>query len=493
MSSERLLYSAVRAARGTLQADGIALAYQQEFEQHLPSCVGCIPPNGTHKPGQNYVSYEDILWCDTVDERDLAVEIAYMSADKSPRVTREIVEITSQSGKDLASSIMESAYAQSKPGQSVLILLNNHGGQGKALKIYRTQILPVLTAAHVKVTYMETRHSKHAVEVGREMDISKFDIVACCSGDGVPHEVINGMYERADRAEAFTKIAVTQLPCGLGNAMSLSTHGTNDAGLAALRMLKLVRCKMDLMAVTQAGGTQLSFLSQAYGIIADCDIGTEHLRWMGPLRFDLGVAQRVFAKAAYPCDLYVLYGTKHKDEIREHIARHRATSTGGTTRAVSEEDLTPRFPDVAAAPPPDWERLPDTDNLNILYVGNMPYVLADTQFFPAALPDDGHMDLVVATTKTLFFQMAKVLLSVGGGGHVDLSHIHHAKIVAYRLVPRMADARNHYISVDGESFPFEPLQTEVMPGVLTVLLRNGAYVDTSMSAQSPSRFDEVRQ
>ena len=59
-------------------------------------------------------------------------------------------------------------------------------------------------------------------------------------------------------------------------------------------MLKAHKTKLDLMAITQGSEkiTKLSFLSQCYGIIADSDIGTEHLRWLGPIRFELGVIQK---------------------------------------------------------------------------------------------------------------------------------------------------------------------------------------------------------
>ncbi|KAK9345034.1 hypothetical protein V1522DRAFT_408474 [Lipomyces starkeyi] len=40
-----------------------------------------------------------------------------------------------------------------------------------------------------------------------------YDPIVCCSGDGIPHEVFNGLSKRTNAAAAF-KMPVCQLPCG---------------------------------------------------------------------------------------------------------------------------------------------------------------------------------------------------------------------------------------------------------------------------------------
>ncbi|MFK5282232.1 diacylglycerol kinase family protein, partial [Lacticaseibacillus paracasei] len=90
-------------------------------------------------------------------------------------------------------------------------------------------------------------------------------------GDGITHEFINGLYKRPDNVEALNKLAVTQIPCGSGNAFSLSTFGTANPALATLEVLKLTEIEMDAMLLQQGHTTSLSFLSQAYGAVADSD------------------------------------------------------------------------------------------------------------------------------------------------------------------------------------------------------------------------------
>ena len=47
--------------------------------------------------------------------------------------------------------------------------------------------------------------------------------------------------------------------------------------------------KVDAFSLTQSGKRTISFMSQALGLMADLDIGTERLRWMGDARFMVGL------------------------------------------------------------------------------------------------------------------------------------------------------------------------------------------------------------
>ena len=47
--------------------------------------------------------------------------------------------------------------------------------------------------------------------------------------------------------------------------------------------------KVDLFSVTQGEKRSVSFMSQAVGLMADLDIGTDNLRWMGETRFMYGL------------------------------------------------------------------------------------------------------------------------------------------------------------------------------------------------------------
>lgn len=512
MSTERLIYSPSSEIKGTIDDIGIKIS-NQTIEALHPNedstgffslaCLGGSSSDDEDWTKKSHIPFENIIWCqsvlvDDVDVDSLAakhsnstVELSYVyPTGKTIKPVKLIVELElpllGSFGEFSTASdfILSKAYPNKLLQPSILVVINPHGGQGLAKTIYQEEIEPILKAAHVKIAYSETKYSGHATDLAKSLDVNKYDIIACCSGDGIPHEIINGFFQRSDRGlDAFNKLAITQLPCGSGNALSLSTHGSNEGAMAAFKMLKLTRSKLDLMAITQDINneevTKLSFLSQCYGMIADSDIGTEHLRWMGPIRFELGVFEKIMRRVKYPCDLYIKYETNTKQEISQHF-EHHTSQPNVQPKPLSPQDFELKGPHINEAPPSDWVKIEDkiASKINVFYVGKMPYISTDTQFFPAALPNDGSMDLVITDTNSSILETINLLLIVGKGSHVHEDYVHHAKIKSYRLVPKLNHPEKHFISVDGESFPFQPFQVEVLPGILSILLQDGSFVDT---------------
>ncbi len=203
------------------------------------------------------------------------------------------------------------------------MLVNPGAGPGGALKKWEQQVRPIMDAARMQLTVVTTAYSGEAVDLCEALDIDQYDIVIPCSGDGLPHEVFNGLGKRPDARRALNRIAVAHIPCGSGNAMSCNLYGTHRASLAALAIVKGVVAPLDLVSITQGDRRILSFLSQAVGIVAEADLATEHLRWMGGARFHWGFFARLLTRKVYPCDLAVKVAIEHKDGIRRHYSRHQ--------------------------------------------------------------------------------------------------------------------------------------------------------------------------
>ena len=199
------------------------------------------------------------------------------------------------------------------------MLVNPFGGKQKASQSYYRDVEPIFAAARCELDVERTEYQGHAVEVAEGLDIEAFDVVASCSGDGLPHEVFNGLGKKPNARRALEKIAVVQLPCGSGNAMSWNLNGTDSTSMAALCIVKGIRTPLDLASVTQDDTRILSFLSQAVGIVAEVDLGTDNLRWMGTFRFSYGFFVRIFFKTTYPCDFVVKVEIPSKAAIKEHF------------------------------------------------------------------------------------------------------------------------------------------------------------------------------
>ena len=523
-------------------------------------------------PTNSVISYNRILNAELVENEDKIKRYAIVKNrssnqhliritfanptrhDVKPKCLTLMIE-DDRNKETVVEAILSRSYRHSKRNRSVLVIINPFGGKKNAKKIFKKKARPLLLASNFNVDIVYTKYACHAVDIAKNMDISKYDTIACASGDGIPHEVINGLYRRPDRVEVFNKVAITEIPCGSGNAMSVSCHWTNNPSYATLFLIKSVEKRIDVMCCSEpstlSSYPRLSFLSQTYGIIAESDINTEFIRWMGPARFELGVAFNILQRKKYPCDIYVKYHAKSKNDLKSHYLKYKreqvnddqdrlekveliepeiryiddddSSDTSISDQSgdlnltneitmqegmssmndddnddVTEEDFEIKYK-FEDGVPSDWEKIDShiTNNLGIFYSGKMPYVAADTKFFPAALPADGCMDMVITDSRTPFTRMIPILLALDKGSHVLQPEVLHSKILAYKLIPKVEDGDNGregtpdsddshedvptpdgLYSIDGEKFPLEPLQVEVMPRLCKTLLRDGRYVDT---------------
>lgn len=218
------------------------------------------------------------------------------------------------------SALLARAYGLSKLRKKAFVLINPTAGPGDAERRWKTEVKPLFEAARMEFTVVTLRRGGEASDVVEHIDISKCDTIVACSGDGTPHEIFNGLAKRKDAGTALSQIAVSHIPCGSGNAMSLNLYGSNSASISALAIIKGIVTPLDLVSITQGNRRIISFLSQALGIIAESDLCTEHLRWMGSKRFDVGVLMRIFSQKCYPCDLAIKVEVD-KEDVKEYYKR----------------------------------------------------------------------------------------------------------------------------------------------------------------------------
>lgn len=279
-------------------------------------------------------------------------------------------------------SLLHRSYGNSARRKRAWVVVNPHAGPGGADKIWRKQVKPIFDAARMPMTVVRTSYSGEAVKLAKDLNVDNFDIAVPCSGDGLPHEVFNGLGQRPDARRALSKIAVCHIPCGSGNAMSCNLYGTHRPTLAALAIVKGLPTPLDLISVTQGNKRTLSFLSQALGMIADLDITTEHLRWMGPHRFTYGFLVLAMQKKVYPCDIAIKAEIEHKDGVKEHYHK-QITQKGPLSGSVQsqvpqlsddgegDQGLPPlKYGTATDKLPEGWELVPH-EKLGSFYCGNV--------------------------------------------------------------------------------------------------------------------------
>ncbi|XP_069038760.1 sphingosine kinase 2 isoform X2 [Lepisosteus oculatus] len=199
----------------------------------------------------------------------------------------------------------------------LLLLVNPFSGRGQAMELCQTHILPMIRESGISYNLIQTERQNHARELVRQISLFEWDGIVIVSGDGLLHEVINGLMERPDWEQAI-KTPLGILPCGSGNALAgaINHHAGYEMCLreALLMNCCFLLCKggvrpMDLVSVTttpgapkagsRPGGRLFSFLSVAWGFVSDVDIESERYRGLGSARFTLGTLVRLASLRSY--------------------------------------------------------------------------------------------------------------------------------------------------------------------------------------------------
>ena len=494
-----------RNATLTLGTDAlIVLDEGLKHRRAAENCCGLLPQfSKTTKA----IPFYNVLWAE-LNQFDLTIKYAQQEKNRCA-VSYIAYALTDKSLHEHAKQWVERLLSRAYPPNTtrlkrIKVLINPFGGQGSAQKLWQREIEPIFAAAKCDVDVERTAYRGHAAEIAEQLDVNAYDVVACASGDGTPHEVFNGLAKQKDAKAALRKVAVVQLPCGSGNAMSLNFNGTGDSpSLAALAIVKGVGTPFDLVCITQGNKTYYSFLSQAVGIIAETDLGTENLRWMGPMRFTWGVLVRLLGKEIYPAEIAVAVENDDKKAIKEAYRKdvQMLQATGGKNLHFdeAESELSAPFPQLRYGrvqdPLPSSFQREDHPTLGNFYVGNMCWMTADAPFFATSLPSDGKMDMIDISATIPRLTGLRMLATSGDGSLINFPEVGYRKVAAYRItphqqpIPERQGARKRFgqwlgggkskeglIAIDGEKVPFEPFQAEVIRGLGTVLSkRPGLY------------------
>jgi sphingosine kinase len=466
--------------------------------------------------------------------------------------------------------LMASAYADTKPYRRLRVLINPIGGPGKAVSLFQSRVQPIFEAAGCTVDATITTHAFHGTQIAQALDLSSpsYDAIVCVSGDGMLHEVLNGL-ARHPKSKQALQIPLVPIPAGSGNAVAVNLLGATQGFNLALASLNAIKGKpmpLDICSVTQplepdeslqkrqrgqaatsigsaspsvtnleppeADPSSLnspntctydiaySFLSQAIGLMADVDLGTEDMRMLGDTRFIIGFLGGIITNKQCEVDLYVKLGEKgslNKADMRKRVLDAHAKADGasqsvnGTVTVQSDEQhdalgraksevlrngsvmdelpdgplnslpqLVPLDPSwnktvletspdaVTSAEPDRWYRV--NAPISALYAGKIPYVSRDLLQFPFALPHDRCIDLALMLHNGGRMSKLRGIASAETGALVYDPAVVYVKCEAYRVVPHLQPGHKRLkkgglVSIDGEHKPYKPFQVEVSDDV----------------------------
>ncbi|KAF9995467.1 hypothetical protein BGZ79_010847 [Entomortierella chlamydospora] len=214
----------------------------------------------------------------------------YLLFDQQPDVKR-FLALTEQLGGDLSNVALyfiASTPIYTKPHfeqyipfeivfpkpRRILLLVNPNGGVGRAKTISDTIAKPMLE--HSGLTFHEkyTEYGKHAVDIAHKVDLKELDTLIVISGDGVLHEIINGLLTRPDWDQA-RHLPIGIIPAGSGNAIATSI-GTRNPIVATLAVIRGETSKLDIFSLSQLDRPRIySMLMFSWGMMADADIESD--------------------------------------------------------------------------------------------------------------------------------------------------------------------------------------------------------------------------
>mmetsp|Transcript_4265 Transcript_4265/g.16077 ORF Transcript_4265/g.16077 Transcript_4265/m.16077 type:complete len:552 (-) Transcript_4265:288-1943(-) len=322
------------------------------------------------------------------------------------------------------------------PKRRVLIVHNPTSGTGKSAPIF-ADAKALYSYVGLKYDAVCTKHRGHA----REHMLSKlrdphtqeikYDAVLAIGGDGTLTEILNGL--RDDSRELLNQLPVVPIPAGSGNGVSQALFGCGDDHMVPLRaVLHNHRSPMDTMLMRldepigqangPAGPTEMvAALSLTVGIVADADLESEFLRFLGDLRFVL----------------YSVYLT----------LRHFRTYPMKLTMSV-DENFQPGTDYINIAPGQTHVTL--SDNYYSFLLGNVPYITKDIIAFNYAVPNDGYIDVLLVPKTYNLIRLVLIFIAMLGGYVSTQPSVQYFKTKHVVVEPDIERCPSQNMMLDGE-------------------------------------------
>jgi diacylglycerol kinase family enzyme len=165
------------------------------------------------------------------------------------------------------------------------VVVNPHGGRGRALPIFQDRVEPLLQFAGIQYDLMVTTHAGHAVEIGQRYSPSVFDGVVFVSGDGTVQEFVSGILSRSDWRMLVRRSPICSIACGTANVLAVGLR-TKQPEYAVWTIVKHKIRPLDAMLVSNGQGLRtVALCGVGWGLAAAIAIDSESYRHLGIFRY----------------------------------------------------------------------------------------------------------------------------------------------------------------------------------------------------------------
>jgi len=295
------------------------------------------------------------------------------------------------------------------------IIVNPFAGKRKGKEISNLISTDLEQSNINSITYF-TDYSGHAEDLVSSLNFQEGDALMSVGGDGTLSEIITGLLGRED--SYASKIPISIVPSGSGNSQANDMEITDYLD-AVQRVVNGRIRKMDVGKVTFMDGegekVRFSHNLVGWGLGVDANILAEKMRFLGPIRYDLGSLMSIIRGKVRNAKCYIDGNLIDSSFILLLIQN---TKTGG-------------------------------DRLTLA---------------PMAHVDDGKMDLGIIYHISRF-QVLKLFNQLKASG----SHVWNPNVEYYRFKNLVIETEEPTaINVDGENLGTTPLNIDVIPSALKV-------------------------
>ncbi|OUM61555.1 hypothetical protein PIROE2DRAFT_12420 [Piromyces sp. E2] len=368
-----------------------------------------------------------------------------------------------------------------KENRHILCILNPMSGRKKSLHVYNDLVIPMFKIANITSELKETQYQCHCEEIAYSLNLDNYDGIVSVSGDGLFHELLNGILSRDDWDKA-RYMPIGMISSGTSNALNINFDITSSRH-SILNIIKGNEMPFDIIRASQGDKVFFGHLSLSWGVMADTDIQSDRYRFIGRYKYYLAGAFRIIFVNKYHGHLYYLpedsdvkpsyelEDNYEANKIERENRRLNRFKLGGnsnenegmkiadsTDTLINEENNKNNTDNVkkeskysinhvGLGPKPrytndnqvteemlkkDWVHV--DMNFTSLCAVNFPFLSFDSLFGPEANPQDGMIDLIYTDTLRVY----NIMLDDGHGTYYkgkrkDDFHVKRTK--AFVLIP----------------------------------------------------------
>lgn len=237
-------------------------------------------------------------------------------------------------------------------------------------------------------------------------------------------------------------------------------------------LCKGLTSNLDLISIRLSSGVRLfSFLSIAWGFIADVDIESEQFRLIGPFRFIVGTLVRLASLRIYRGKLAFLPATDNletDDGSSTPQAQQTHDNQTSNNRSAEQKRLADHLlPPLDRPVPQSWTVVEEQEFVLVVAMFQS-YLGEDLLAAPSARTDDGLIHLFYMTAGISRPALLRLFRAMQNGTHMECGcpHLVYRRARALRLEP---ETRPGVITVDGEQVEYGPLQAQAHRGVARLI------------------------